>query len=168
MEKLEKQQIMILGDHIPFNKAHEIYKKLQRKYPNREIHFYVQGIMYNDSNSDELEFIHDATFYRYFVSSRLINKVSADKKKIWASRQPEQINPSSYTISLETIKEVLVSAVYLKDALYCLMQYSLAHLSQGFMIPGLEEMLAIIKQRFYLNPAQQEVMLDSQKRKKVI
>jgi hypothetical protein len=40
MKKLEKQQIMIYGDHIPLGKVYDVYKKLQKKYRNQEIIFY--------------------------------------------------------------------------------------------------------------------------------
>lgn len=166
MEKQQKNNIMIMSRSVSTSNAYEAYKKQQQKYPNCNVHFYLNGIFYNEENYDELKFLVDQTFYRYFVELRIVNKSSSEVKKLWCSQQSEHVVQDDNQITLEQLKGILNSTVHLNDALFLLMQFCLIKFQQGYAVLELDEMLSIIKKRFYLTAKGTENNLDQIKRKK--
>ncbi len=150
MEKQQKNNIMIMSRGVSKDNAYEAYKKQQRKYPNCNVNFYANGIFYNEDNYDELKFLTDSTFYHYFVELRIVNKSPSDAKKFWCLQQSEHVVQDDNQITVEQLKEILNCVDHLNDALFLLKQFCLTKFQQGYTVPELNEMLAIIKQRFYL------------------
>lgn len=164
--KQQKENIMIYGDHISFDKAGQIYKKLQKRYPNCNVHFYTNGMFYNDSNCDELEFAYDETLYHYFVELRLINKdLSGEKREKYLFTQ-KRVELEPQEDDLEKIKFILSHSTKLDDALYCLEQYCLFQFQKGLFVPALEELLMIIKYHFPLKQIVEEKINANKSRKK--
>lgn len=170
MENIKQQQkenIMIYGDHISFDKAGKTYKKLQKRYPNCNVHFYTNGMVYNDSNCDELDFVFDPVFYFYFVVLKKVNRLEIKEKQIWVSSHGEVLEPLEFLKTDQDIKEYLQRAESLDNALLCLKTICFSNFQKGLSVVSYQEYLNIIKQRFPLQEIALKRQQKTQKRAKI-
>ena len=141
---------MIYGENISCDKLDQTYKKLQRRYPNCNVHFYTNGIIYNDSNCDELSFVFDPVFYFYFVVLKNVNRMEIKEKQIWFAGHGEVLEPLEFLKTDEDIKTYLNRVENLDDALFCLKVICFARFQKGLNVINYQEYLDIIKKRFPL------------------